>query len=137
MCLVPGSSFTLLLRLQPSGNAWGGSAGPAAHSPAGGDNTSRAVKRLKDMYARNVSQAALDKAPEAQGVRQLLAVRRDRCLEPVALCCLGLFPAHCSQDQAGNACQKCIQQVQLVPTTVPKGLLQRCIPPPTCTAWCA
>lgn len=60
-------------RIKPSGNAWGGSAGPAAHSPAGGDNTSRAVKRLKDMYARNVSQAALDKAPEAQGVRQLLA----------------------------------------------------------------
>ena len=41
------------------------------------------MKRLKDMYARNVSQAALDKAPEAQGVRQLLAVRRG--------CCMGMW----------------------------------------------
>lgn len=57
-----------LAALQPKIKAAGGRAG----SPTGADNSSRAMQRLKDMYARNSPTHEHDRAPQPQGVKQLL-----------------------------------------------------------------
>lgn len=49
-------------------------AGGRAGSPTGADNSSRAMQRLKDMYARNSPTHEHDRAPQPQGVKQLLQV---------------------------------------------------------------
>lgn len=54
----------------PASQAAGGWAG----SPSGAGNSSRAMQRLKDMYARNSPSHECDRAPQPQGVKQLLQV---------------------------------------------------------------
>lgn len=54
-----------------AGGSW---AGGAVGSGAASDSTSRAMQRLKDMYARNASAHQRNQAPEPQGVKQLLQV---------------------------------------------------------------
>ena len=43
-------------------------------SPTAADSSSRAMQRLKDMYARNASVHERDRATQPQGVKQLLQV---------------------------------------------------------------
>ena len=54
-------------------------------SPAVGDNSSRAMQRLKDMYARNTPMHEQDRPPQPQGVKQLLQVN-------YPLSCPSVFP---------------------------------------------
>lgn len=58
-----------------AGGSWAGGAAGSGPVP---DSTSRAMQRLKDMYARNVSVHQHSQAPEPQGVKQLLQVWNKR-----------------------------------------------------------
>ena len=49
-------------------------AGGRVGTPTGSDNSSRAMQRLKDMYARNLPSHENDRPPQPQGVKQLLQV---------------------------------------------------------------
>ena len=58
-----------------AGGSWQGGAVGSGPVP---DSTSRAMQRLKDMYARNASVHQHSQAPEPQGVKQLLQVWNKR-----------------------------------------------------------
>ena len=49
-------------------------AGGRVGTPTGSDNSSRAMQRLKDMYARNLPTHENDRPSQPQGVKQLLQV---------------------------------------------------------------
>ena len=57
--------------VEQAGGSWAGGAAGAGVAP---DSTSRAMQRLKDMYARNASAHQRNQAREPQGVKQLLQV---------------------------------------------------------------
>ncbi len=47
---------------------------PGSPMASGADSSSRAMQRLKDMYARNTSMHERDRPAQPQGVKQLLQV---------------------------------------------------------------
>ncbi len=51
-----------------------GAAWPGSPMASGADSSSRAMQRLKDMYARNTPMHERDRPAQPQGVKQLLQV---------------------------------------------------------------
>lgn len=65
-------------------------AGGRVGTPTGSDTSSRAMQRLKDMYARNLPTHECDRPPQPQGVKQLLQVSSDCSVLRSHVACSGM-----------------------------------------------